>query len=164
MTPAETTVLDVIESRIRNNVTVVNGYTEAFKKITRSKIGGFKTHEYPLVNYWPSRHSVSQNEYGQDEHSLIIIIDARILTRDDAFADRAAILISEVFTAITRKESAPRIIDDVDFGLDDLVEEVLLSDAGYQIGAGDSPWCGAAIEIEVKYTSPAGDMFTINTP
>jgi hypothetical protein len=163
-TPAETTVLDLIDSRLKNNISVANGYSFSFKKVTRAKIGGFKTHEYPVVNYWPARHSVRTNEYGQDSHTLVIIMDARILTRDGNFADRAAILIAEVFTGVMRTETDPTIADAVDLGLGGTVEEILLSDAGYQIGSGDSPWCGAAIEIEIKYTSPLGDLFTINTP
>ena len=164
MKPAETTILDIIEDRLRNNISVANGYSEPFRKVTRGQIGGFKSHEYPVVNFWPVRHNISQNEYGLDEHELNILMDARVISREGNFPDKAATLIAETYAGIVRTTSNPQIDDDIDATLDSTVEEVLLVDAGYQIGAGDSPWCGAAIEIQVRYTSPPGDLFTINTP
>ncbi len=77
------------------------------------------------------------------------------------------------YTGLIRSLSAPDLTDIIDYnfaepdGVGDLVQvvdEVNLYDAGYQIGAGELPWCGAAIEIQIKYSSPLGDLFTINEP
>jgi len=161
MKPSETIILDLIEERLKLNIKQSNGYPLAFSKVTRGKLGGFKTSEYPAVNFWPVRHSIQQTEYSEDRHFLHVLIDARILTRDDNFADLAAELIASIFTGVTRTTSAPAVSDEIDLLMESNVEEVILYDAGYQIGSGDSPWCGAAVELQIKYISPMGDLFTI---
>lgn len=161
MTPAETTVIDVLEERLSNNIKKFNGYPIEFKKVTRGQIGGLRSREYPAINFWPVRHAVETTDYGEDRHYLHVLVDARTLTRDESFADLAAQLISSVYTAITRTISSPRTTDLIDHRLGGLAEEVNLYDTGYQIGKGESPWCGAALEIQVIYVSPLGDLFNI---
>lgn len=158
MIPAETQILDELELRLAG-IKESNGYSVTLRDIERGKLTPFKGEDVPAVNYWPTTHSRIDAEYGLDQHTLRVMIDARAKTRDENFPDVAAKLIADIVTALNRKPSAPKVSDDEDYDFEETVSSVLMTDSGYQIGEGQKPWVGALVEVEIVYDSASGDMF-----
>ena len=162
MTPAETQILDVILLRLQN-ITTANGYSLDIKKFERGRLEPFKDGDIPAINYWPTSHQIENTEYGDDAHTLRIVVDvrAKIASKKDGnFPDMAGKMIADVVTALQRDPSTPAVSDDPDCELAETVTSMSMPSHGYQIGPGQSPWVGAVIEVEIEWKSPLGDMFT----
>ena len=149
-TPAATSILTEIGTRL-NNITQANGYHNTVKKVSRAKLTPFKGHDLPAVNYWSTGISNERTVYDDDNRELSVYIEIHDLTRDNPFVDVANLLASDVVTAIARADSAPKVSDSADYDLTESVSDMVLGSINYEIGEGQAPWCGALIELTVKY-------------
>jgi hypothetical protein len=165
--PAEITIYNEIKARAWN-IQESNGYQSTVQDVKVSSLTPFKGGDWPKFSFWPTSQSQVDNEYGQEEHTLNIIIGYFDQTRDEPFSYMAAKMKSDVIAAMNRATSY-----DSDSGQGPEIGHALSHDlgglvSGFTVGRsepiqdeGEAPWCGVLIEVEIKYKSEMGDPFSI---
>lgn len=159
--PAETKILDELELRLRS-ITTDNGYSMTIENFERGRLEPFVDGDIPAINYWPVSHPIEAVDYGEEQHTLRVVVDARDILaakQDGNFPDQAALMIADIITAILRAPAAPKVSDALDCDFSETVTAIRTPFNAYQIGEGQRPWVGAIVEIEIEYKSPVGDMF-----
>lgn len=158
MTVAATTILDEIEARL-GNITTANGYNVTVKKIARGKLSPFNGYDLPAVNFWPVNVSNARN-YGKDIRELSLFVEIHAITRDVPFSTIAEKLAADVVVALNRSTSAPKVSDAESADLGDTVSDFIFTGYDYEIGEGQTPWCGALVGFSVIYATDLNNMST----
>jgi hypothetical protein len=160
MTVAITTILDEVSARL-GNITTENEYNVTVKpsSIARGKLTPFKGHDLPAINFWPSGVSNSRN-YGKDIRELSLFVEIHSKTRDDPFSTIAEKLAADVVVALNRSTSAPKVSDDESIDLGGTVSDLVFNGFDYEIGEGQTPWCGALVRFSVIYAADINNMST----
>ena len=64
-------------------------------------------------------------------------------------------------TALFRATAFPKVSDPISPALGGLVSEIGINSLVPIIGEGESPWCGALLDITIKYNTKLGEFSTI---
>ncbi|HCG7104100.1 TPA: hypothetical protein NJ322_005023 [Vibrio parahaemolyticus] len=154
--PAVTQILDLIHDRIIN-ITKKNGYGFDLLVLKRSHLTPFKAGDLPAVNYWPGTDTYVTQASSTEVREVPIVIEAYDRHGDMSLADKAALLERDIHTALWRSPDAPRVIDRPSPRLGGLVESFSIISSQPAIGEGQTPYCGAVIEIIVRYRVDEAD-------
>ena len=157
MADAQLTILDEVGARLAN-VTIVNGYRFDLieESIKRASLIPFQNGDLPAVNYWPTVDLKASKENGVELKEFNITIEVYDVTRDEPFTDLAIKRGNDIATALFRSTSFPAVSDPVDLALGGLVSEIGINSLVPIIGEGSSPWCGALLDVTVKYNAQLG--------
>lgn len=148
-------ILDEIGTRLKN-ITLANGYRMDLLKISRSRLKPFKNGDLPAVNYWPSRDQLDSKTGSSETRLLPVTMEVYSTTRDEPFVDVAIRLGNDIAVALTRATSAPKVTDQLSRSLGGLVNSLVIDSITPFIGEGQSPWCGAIVEINIKFKTDLG--------
>lgn len=160
--PAEITIYDEIEARAEN-IQLSNDYWTGVAEIERSRLTPFTEGDWPQFSFWPIFNPQENDNYGGEDHQLSVILGYFDQTQDEPFADLAAKLKADVIVAMHRATAAPAVSDPASHNLGGLVEAFTVKDVEYVINEGQTPYCGALIEVEIKYRSDMGNPFSVET-
>jgi len=69
-------------------------------------------------------------------------------------------LAADVVVALNRSTSAPKVSDVESVDLGGTVSDVVFNGFDYEIGEGQTPWCGALVGFSVIYTTDLNNMST----
>jgi len=159
---SQLTILDEIAARLAN-ITVTNGYrfTIVSTAIKRAQLTPFTQGDLPAINYWPVSDVKEINAGGARIKEFNVLIEIYDVTRDEPFTDIGIKRGNDVATALFRATSAPMVSDPVSPALGGLVTEIDINSLVPVIGEGKSPWCGALLDITIKYNTKLGEFSTI---
>ena len=162
MADAQLTILDEIEARLAN-ITVANGYRFDLVEsaIKRASLTPFQNGDLPALNYWPTADVRVDKAHGVNLKEFNITIEVYDLTYDEPFTDLGIKRGNDVATALFRSTSFPAVSDPVDLSLGGLVSEIGINSLVPIIGEGTSPWCGALLDVIVKYNTNIGEFDVI---
>jgi len=167
-TPAEITIYDEIEARA-GNINQTGGYHTTVQDIERSRLKPFIEGDWPKFSFWPVRAPQEDTDYGDEQHTMTIILGYFDKTSDEPFADLAARLKADVVTAMHRQTTydaltgqGPNVAHNADYDLGGLVQAFTVISTEFVLNEGQAPYCGVLVECDVKYRSPMGDPFTID--
>ena len=150
--PAVTQILDIIEERL-NNIRKANGYFFDARKIERSKLTPFTTDDLPAITFHPTRLTVVKTFYGMETKEFSVIIECYEMTRDRPFSDVASELAADIVHAINRDSNNAESPN-----LGGFVKSCDFKDYAYQIGEGQSPYCGIVALFSIVFESKQNDM------
>jgi len=160
-TPAEKAILDEIESRL-GNITTANGYNNEFIKITRARLTPFKGFDLPAANYYMTGTDVTKDNYGDDNHTMLLVVEAHSRTHDLDFIDVAMSLCADVVTGLFRATTDPAVTDIESTSLGGTVQSFKYIGHSPFIGEGQDPFCGTLIRFEIDFKTNLGDMINYN--
>lgn len=161
-TPAKTQILDAIGARL-SNIKTGNGYFTTLQKKTRAKTGPFQDGDLPACNYWPSGDELTEPGAGWEERRITVFVEYYVLNRDDPFTDVAAELEADVWVALWRDPTAPKLTDTPSPRLGNLVSGMRMVNSVPAIGEGQKPFCAALLELSITYKRQPDSPFTILT-
>lgn len=156
--PAVSAILDEIEARLKN-ISIANGYFTTALTVERARLSVFNGYDLPAITYWPTSVSL-ERQYGEEERTLALYIEYHASTLDRPFPDVADELAADVVTALERATTAPKVSDAESIDLGGTVSDLVFEGYEYEIGKGQTPWCGALIQISIKYRAGRSDMFS----
>ena len=159
-TPLNTTIYNEIEARLAN-VTTANGYGNEFKRIERGTMKPFKSHDLVAVNFWASSVGNTNEKYTRDRRSIQVFFEVYDKTRDVPFMDICDLLAVDLVTGLNRTILLPKVSDDESADLGELVDKFTFNGYDYQIGEGQSPWCGILARFTVDFLTTSNNMITI---
>ena len=162
MADVQLTILDEIAARLAN-ITIANGYRFSLdaNAIKRASLTPFRTGDLPAINYWPVADEKVDKQNGMEMKELGITIEIYDVTRDEPFTDLGTKRGNDVATALFRSTSLPAVSDAVDPALGGLVSELSVNSLVPIISEGSSPWCGALLDVTVKYNITLGDFSAV---
>jgi hypothetical protein len=155
-TPVQVSILAAVEARLKS-IKTANGYTTTAGRIKRATLTPFREDDLPALNYWPGTDRRLSQGAGWVERELLVAIEYYDRTRDRPFSDVAYELAADVGIAMLRAPAAPLTSDQPEFTLGGLVRSTQLLTATPQIGEGQSPWCGIALEYAFAYRVSASN-------
>ena len=155
--PAEDAILNEVEARL-GNITTANGYNNDFPTIKRARLKPFKGYDLPAANYYFATVDTTKDNYGDDEHTMFLIVEAHTKTRDEPFLDLAISLCADVVIGLFRATMAPEVTDQVSIALGGTVNKIKYIGHSPFIGEGQDPFCGTLIRFEVVFKTEIGDM------
>ncbi len=153
-------ILDEIGARLAL-IDTVSGYHTTAMKIERARLTPFKDYDLPAINYWPDLDQRRGGGGGFEERSLTVLIEIHDKTRDRPFSDVAGELASDVWIALWRATTAGSVSDQPSSALGGLVTSIQLNAVQPEIGEGQSPFCGALLNITTIYKRRPDAPFTI---
>jgi hypothetical protein len=159
-TPLNTTIYNEIEARLAN-ITTANGYNNEFKRIERGTMKPFKSHDLVAVNFWASSVGNTNEKYTRDRRSIQVFFEVYDKTRDTPFMDICDLLAADLVTGLNRTILAPAVSDVESPELGELVNKFIFNGYDYQIGEGQSPWCGILARFTVDFLTTSNNMITI---
>jgi len=159
-TPLNTTIYNEIEARLAN-VTTANGYNNEFKRIERGAMKPFKSHDLVAVNFWAASVGSDNEKYTRDRRTIQVFFEVYDKTRDTPFMDICDSLAVDLVTGLNRTISAPAVSDTESPELGELVDKFIFNGYDYQIGEGQSPWCGILARFTVDFLTTSNNMITI---
>jgi hypothetical protein len=149
--PEMTTILDLIDARLAK-ISKANGYSADPSGVHRCKLTPYKGYDLPSINFWPVRVENQSAKYSSREtYEGTIYIEYHDMTRDTPFSTVAERLAADVLTALDRAPAKPKVSDAASYDLGGAVTRLSFRNYSYQIGEGQTPWCGVLIEIAVKW-------------
>ncbi len=156
-TPLNTTIYNEIEARLANT-TAANGYENEFKRIERGTMKPFKSHDLVAVNFWASSVGNANEKYARDRRSIQIFFEVYDKTRDTPFMDLCDLLAADLVTGLNRTILKPKVSDPESPELGELVDTFTFNGYDYQIGEGQTPWCGILAKFTVEYLTTSNNM------
>jgi hypothetical protein len=162
MSDVQLLILDEIGIRL-TNILKVNGYRFDLKPkaIKRASLKPFQSGDLPAVNYWPVADDKTGKQGGMELKELGVTIEVYDVTRDEPFTDLGIKIGNDVATALFRSTSFPKVTDTVSPALGGLVSELSVNSLVPIISEGSSPWCGALLDVTVKYNINLGDFSAV---
>ena len=162
MSDVQLIILDEIGLRF-TNILKANGYgfDMKLKAIRRASLKPFVTGDLPAINYWPVADDKTGKTGGVEEKELSLTIEVYTVTRDEPFTDLGMKVGNDVATALFRSTSFPAISDPISPALGGLVSELSVNSLVPIISEGSSPWCGALLDVTVKYNINLGDFSAV---
>ena len=158
-TPLNTTIYNEIEARLAN-VTTANGYTNEFKRIERGRMEPFKSHDLVAVNFWATNLGSSRGKYNKDRRTIEVLFEIYDKTRDSEFMDICDLLAVDLVTGLNRTILAPKVSDIESPELGELVDKFVFNGYDYQIGEGQTPWCGILARFTVDFLTTSNNLTT----
>lgn len=159
-TPVQVSILDAVENRLKS-IKTANGYNTTANRIRRATLTPFREDDLPAINYWPGLDRRLSQGAGWVERELLLAVEYYDRTRDRPFSDVALELASDIALAMIRAPASPLPADQPEFTLGGLVRSTQLVTATPQIGEGQAPWCGVAIEYALAYRVSASNPFVL---
>jgi len=159
-TPIDTTIINECHNRLSNNITTANGYSCTVAKCEKARLKPFKPFHLPAVNIWCTTSNSSDGQYNLDSRTLSIYVEIHSITRETPFIELAAELAADVVTALSRKTTAPKVSDDSDLNLNDIVDDLNYDGYDYEIGEGQAPWCAALVRLTANYSTEKNNMYS----
>ena len=159
-TPLNTTIYNEIEARLAN-VTTADGYNSEFKRIERGTMKPFKSHDLVAVNFWAASVGSDNEKYTRDRRTIQVFFEVYDKTRDTPFMDICDLLAADLVTGLNRTILAPAVSDVESPELGELVDKFIFNGYDYQIGEGQSPWCGILARFTVDFLTTSNNMITI---
>jgi len=156
-TPLNKIIFNEIEDRL-SNVSTENGYATTFKRIERGATKPFKSHDLIAVNFWPSTLSNENDKYNRDNRSIQLFFQVQSKTMDEPFVDVCDRLGSDLVTGLNRSTTAPLVSDVESDDLGELVDNFIFNGYDYQVGEGQTPWCGILAKFTVVYSTTLNNM------
>jgi len=160
-TPAVTAILDLIATRLAL-ITTTNEYNYTITNIERARLEPFKSEDLPAINYWSTGLENVRNDYGDDQRSIPLYIEAHTKTHDEVFVDVASKLAADIVTALNRTAAAPKVSDAINTDLNGVVSDIVFNGYDHEIGKGQAPWCGVLMSFTIKYNTDIFNMATYN--
>lgn len=159
---AQLTILDEVHARIAN-ITTANEYDIqlASGAIKRAKLTPFVNGDLPAVNYWPGSDILDFKTGQMETRQLSLVVEVYAITRDEPFTDVGIKIGNQVVTALFRSTDSPAVSSIPSPSLGGLVEELTINSLTPVIGEGQSPWCGAVLDISIRYNIEVGNFSTI---
>ena len=143
-------ILDEIDKRL-NRISTANGDAVTIAKVTRARLKPFQDGDLPAVNYWVTQDSVEKRDYNAETHALSVTIEAYDKTRDRPFIDVAIDLSAGVANTLFRE-----IANAYSPALGGIIQSLQVDSMQPVIGEGQAPWCGAIIELTIRYRTALG--------
>lgn len=155
-------ILDVMDARLRLP-SVVNGYSVTIAKVERARLTPFKDYDLPAVNYWPESDIKVSAGGGYEVRQMKVLIEVHDATRDQPFTDVAMGMANDLWIALWRDVAAGAVADPISPSLGGLVSGIYLETVTPEVGEGQTPFCGALLEITVEYRRRPDAPFVIST-
>lgn len=154
-------IIDTVVTRIKQ-MTIANGYAHDYGAVSAKVTSNFgSAPDLPSVHVWIDDEESVRTAYGTEQHVLALVVEAFDATEDDDFSIAAAQLAADIVASIHRAPAAPLFTDPQNINLGGIVTELSRSRYSYAVGEGQAPWLHIAIVFTVKYSSPIGDMYTL---
>jgi len=144
------TFLDELGKRLQS-ISTSNGDAVTIQKVTRAKLTPLQDGDLPAANYWISGDSIELRDYSGEKHAASVLIELYDKTRDRPFTDVAVSLYEAAVAAIGRDAAG---VDSPSLGF--IVESLHVDSMQAIIGEGQAPWCGAIIELTIRYRTALG--------
>jgi len=143
-------ILSEVDSRLQT-ISKTNGDAVNIRAVSRAKLTPFRDGDLPALNYWATDDAIEARDMGSELHALSIIIEAYDRTRDRPFLDVSVELYESVVAAIFRTTQG---IESPSLG--GLVQHLQIDSMQSIIGEGQAPYCGAIIELTIRYRTALG--------
>ena len=161
--PVQTQILDIIGARMAL-ISVSNGYFSTLGKIERARLKPFKNGDMPAINYYYTGDILVKTIHnGVTERGMSVIIEYYDTTRDEVFTDLADKLSTDIQIALERDVLAPLVSDPVSSSLGGKVARVEVESITPAMGAGQAPYCGTVVILNVFYKVAKHDPLTLIT-
>jgi len=121
----------------------------------------FKSHDLVAVNFWAASVGSDNEKYTRDRRTIQVFFEVYDKTKDDPFMDICDLLAADLVTGLNRTTSAPAVSDNESPELGELVDKFIFNGYDYQIGEGQSPWCGILARFTVDFLTTSNNMITI---
>ena len=162
-TPIQEQILDAIEDRLKL-VTTSNEYSfsvlpTSIRRKDRT-VWNLDT-DLPTINYWPGTDERLEGTAGWESRVLRAFVEIWSSDYDEDPPDLAFKLSSQVWVALLRTATNPKVSDDARPALNGLVTAMELSAIAYIPHEGERPLAGALMELAITYYLDPSDPFTI---
>lgn len=159
--PVQTQIMDLVEVRLKN-IAETNGYFSTLEKIERARTTPFKNGDLPAINYYYTGDVLEKPlNTGNEERTLVLIVEYYDDTRDRIFLDLADELTSDIKISLERDPASPLVSDQVSNLLGKKVMKLEFDTITPAIGEGQSPYCGTIMLINITYRVNRNDPFAL---
>jgi hypothetical protein len=157
---AQIIILDAVQERLKL-IRKSFGYTMDVYSIERASLKPFMEDDLPAINYWSTGDVQINKGMGWVDRQMSVVIECYSRTRDRPFTDVVFELANDIAICMMRSPVSPRVTDDPDMTLGGLVRSSQLAEIIPQVGEGQAPWCGAAVNYELIYRVASNDLSTL---
>jgi hypothetical protein len=146
-------------------ITIANGYSRTVKKVDHARTSPFLSYDIPAINYWTTGFSVQDagdRAFGDDRRVIPVYIEGYCVKWEDGAQEEADKFAADIITSLYRKTTAPKVSDNLDRNLNELVAHMRTVSVQYIVDQSSTPYCGVLVQFDFEYFAKLGDMFTID--